>query len=49
MFEMYLAETLKQVKSSDGRFKEASSLLKSLCLAKEFVPGITALAMRKLA
>ncbi len=48
IFEGYLAEALKQVNASDGRFKEAANLLKSLCLAKEFVPDFTTLAMRKL-
>lgn len=49
MFDACLVETLKQVKSSDGRFREAASLLKTLCLAKAFVPDFSMLAMRKLA
>ena len=44
-----VAETLKQMKSTDGRHREAAALLKSLCLAKDFVPDFTVLAMRKLA
>ncbi len=48
VFEACLAEALKQEKSADGHFKEAAALLKSLCLAKEFVADFTPLAMRKL-
>ena len=49
VFEEHLADVLKQMKSADGRFKEAAQLLKSLVQAKHFEPEFTSLAMRKLA
>ena len=48
MFEAHLAQGLNELKSRDGRFKEAATLLKALVTATDLPPDIFALAWKKL-
>jgi malate synthase len=48
LFEQYLAESLTAMKSRNGRFKDAASLLKALVTAPELQPDLFAQAWKKL-
>ena len=48
VFEAYLAQSLNALKSRDGRFKEAATLLKALVTATDLPPDIFALVWKKL-
>ncbi len=49
MFEAYLSEILKPLKTADGRHKEAAALLKAMVTVETLAPDLFAIAWKKLA